>query len=124
MKRVLSQQEGIAIRNCHHDFFALTTEQAAQRMGVSKRRIQQLLQSAKQKVPTFFPILTARQNTIKQLINDSGLTFEQVAETLDISTNTVSSIVEVLKKKGVYLEKRKPTKPYESWMDSQIRKKF
>ena len=124
MNRIITPKEEQVIRLCHHDFAGLTTEQAAQQMGISRRRVQQLLQSAKHKAPQMFPILTAHQMEIRALINDGGLTFEQVAETLGISANTVSSIVETLKKAGVYLEKRKPTKSYCSWMDSQIKAKF
>ena len=93
-------------------------------MGVSQRRIQQLLQNIEQKCPQLFPVLTKRQVEIQSLINDGGLTFEQIAQLLDISIHTVKSIVLTLKIKGVYLEKRRPTVSYQKWMDDKILEKF
>ena len=124
MKRILTKQEETAIRLSHHDFVGLTTDKAAEIMGVSQRRVQQLLQSAEQKAPQLFPILTKHQAEIKWLINEAGLTFEQVAEVLKVTPNSVSNTVKVLKEKDVYIERRKKTVQYQDWMDGQVKEKF
>ncbi len=124
MSRILTVKEEQAIRLCHHSFVGAPTKEAAQIMGISQRRIQQILKNAKLKAPQMFPILTKRQAEVRTLINDSGLTFEQVAKVLDISANTVSGIVETLKGNGVCLEKRKPTKHYQDFMDNEVVEKF
>ncbi len=125
MERILSEHEEWAIRLCHHDFAGMTTDTAAGTfMKVSQRRIQQLLRSAEQKAPQLFPILTKHQVEIRWLINDAGLTFEQVAETLRVSVNSVSNTVQLLKVKGVLIERRKKTVQYQNWHDSQIKEKF
>ncbi len=124
MKRILTDHEEEAYRWCHQDFEGLATAEAAEKMGISQRRIQQLLRSVEQKCPQLFPILTKRQVEIQSLINDIGLTFEQIAQLLNISTRTVEGTVLALKVKGIYLEKRKPTLLYRKWMDSQIAEVF
>lgn len=124
MKRIITEQEERAIRLCHHDFGGLTQKDAARLMGKTRQRVQQLLQSAEQKILSLFPILTKRQVEVRDYINKSGLTYEQIAKILNVSKSNVGNIVETLKKKKVYLEKREPVRKYELWMDSQIVQKF
>lgn len=124
MKRILTQLEETAIHFCHHDLVGFTTDEAAKILGLSQRRVQQLLQSAEQKAPQLFPLLTRHQAAIKWLINEAGLTFEQVAGVLEISVNSVSNVVKTLKEKGVHIERRKKTAQYQNYMDGQIREKF
>ena len=124
MERILTKLEEAAICFCHHNHLGLNTDRAALIMGITQRRVQQLLQSAEQKAPQLFPILTKHQVEIRWLINEAGLTFEQVAEILEISASSVSSTVKVLKEKGVFIGRRKKTVQYQNWMDSQIKEKF
>lgn len=124
MKQMLTKQETEAYRWCHHDFKGLSTFETGKRMGLSQRRVQQLLQSVKRKAPQLFPILTQRQVDVDLLINEQGWTFEETAKALRISTPAVSNIVEAMKKKGVKFLRRKPTESYQNWMDSQIQQKF
>lgn len=124
MERLITKQEEKAVKLCHHDFRGLTTAKAAIKMGISQRRVQQLLQNVSLKAPQLFPILTLRQIQIRDYINENGFTFEQIAKELDVSICTVSGWVETLKKKGVCLERRKPTVHYENWMDDKIVRKI
>lgn len=123
-KRTLTKQEITAYRWCHHYFKGLTTAEAGKRMGLSQRRVQQLLQSVKRKAPQLFPILTPQQVEVDILINEEGHTFEETAKALHISVPTVSNIVEAMKKKGVKFLRRKPTVSYQKYMDKQVVEKF
>ena len=109
MKKILSDQEVQTIRLCHHDFDGLSIKQAALKMGLSQRRIQQLLQSAKRKAPQMFPILTPRQADVQYFISEYKYTYKQIAKELHISEQTVVKTVRTLREKGAYIEKRKPT---------------
>lgn len=124
MKRTLSQREEQALRLCHHEFEGMTTKLAAKAIGISQRRVQQLLQSIKLKAPQMFPILTKRQTDIRFWITEKGCTLEQTAGILLISRQTVAKTVETLRKKGVCLEKRKPTLQYQNYMDDKMVQKF
>ncbi|HDY88528.1 hypothetical protein LCGC14_0360330 [marine sediment metagenome] len=123
-ERILTIPEEQAYRLCHQDFDGLTTAEAAEKMGISQRRIQQLLQNVEQKCPQLFPVLTKRQVEIQSLINDEGCNFRQIALISGISIHAVGNMVEALKAKGIYLEKRKPTLSYQKWMDGQIVNRF
>lgn len=124
MKRILTEQEVEVIHFCHHDHCGYATSTAAIMMKISQRRVQQLLNSAERKAPQLFPILSTQQNRVKDFINDWGMTFEQIASELKISVHTVDSVVTTLKEKGVFIEKRKKTVPYQNFMDSQVKEKF
>ena len=124
MKHILTKKEQQAYRLCHQDFAGLITKEAGKRMGVSQRRIQQLLQGVKQKAPQLFPILTARQVCIDVLINENGYSYQDVVRAMNISISTVSNIVEAMKKKGVKFLRRKPKVSYQDYMDKQVIEKF
>jgi len=124
MKRQITKKEEEVIRKCHQDFMGLTTKEAAKQLNKSQRRVQQLLQDVKSKIPQFFPILTKHQRQVRDFINENGFTYQEIAEKLGISKRTVANIVEILKQKKVYLEKRKPNRRYENWMDKSVIQKF
>ncbi len=122
--RTLTKQETGAYMWCHHDFDGLSTLEAGKRMGISQRRVQQLLQNVKQKAPQLFPILTLQQVEVDVLINEKGYDFNQVAQKLHISTPAVDNIVEAMKKKGVKFLRRKATVSYQNYHDNQVVEKF
>ena len=124
MKRILSKKEEQAFRLCHQDWEGMTTRDAAVAIGLSQRRVQQLLQSVEQKAPALFPILTKCQMVVRDCINENGFTFKQIAEVLCVSESNVDNIVKTLKKKGVILERRKPTVQYQDYMDNQVKERF
>lgn len=124
MNRNITPKQERAYRLCHHNFEGLKTSEAAKRMGISQRQVQQLLQEAKRKAPQLFPILTERQRQVQDYACENGFSFEQIAELLGVSEFIIAGIVRTLRKKGVYLEKRKPTVQYQNWMDNQKIEKF
>lgn len=122
--RVITEQEEMAYRLCHHDFDKLTTSEAAQRMGLTVRQVQRLLKNVKSKAPQLFPILTYRQTLVKSLIDKHGLTHKRIAEIFGCSEGNIDKIVNILEVKGVHFEQPKKTLSYENWMDSQVRRKY
>ena len=54
--RLLTQAEEWAFRLTHKDFLGLPIPEAAHEMGISKRRVQQLLASVKKKAPQLFAV--------------------------------------------------------------------
>lgn len=124
---MITKREEQAYRLCHHEFEGLTTKEVAERMGLTSRRIEQLLQSMKKKAPQLFPIFTKQEAQIEELLNGMGYDYKQVAKELDIAISTVKTVVQRLKEKGVYFEWGKhglPMLQYEDWMDNQIKEKF
>lgn len=123
-KRILTETEEAAYRYCHQDFLGLSKVDTAFQIGVTVRRIQQLLASVEKKCPQLSRVLAPQQAKVQSLINDQGCTYEQIAAILEISVSAVASTVQALRDKGVFLEKRKRTVPYENHMDSQVREQF
>lgn len=124
IERVLTKTEESAYRYCHQDFDGQSKVDAAIMMGISVRRVQQLLASVESKCPSLSHVLPPQQAKVQSLINDNGATFEQIALILGISESAVASTVQALRDKGVYLERRKKTVPYENHMDNQIKEQF
>jgi len=56
MKRLITEKEERAYRLFHPDFEGLNTQKIAKRMGVSCRRVQQLLASVEEKAPQLFSV--------------------------------------------------------------------
>ena len=124
IERILTEQEERAYRLCSQDFKGLPKEVVAKRMGVSVRRVQQLLASVESKCPQLSHVLPPQQAKVQSLINDQGCTYEQIAQILNISISAVASTVQALRDKGVFLEKRHKTIPYENHLDSQVTETF
>lgn len=53
-KRIITTTEETAYRLFHSDFHGLNTQEIAKVMGVSRRRVQQLLASVERKAPQLF----------------------------------------------------------------------
>ncbi len=123
-KRLITEQEETAYRLCSQDFANLSKVEASKVMGVSVRRVQKLLANVQQKAPSLPIVLSRQQSVVQHCINDFGKTYEQTALILGITEAAVASTVKALKDKGVFLEKRKRTVPYEKHMDSHVRETF
>lgn len=123
-KRILTECEERAYRLCHQDFDGLSKVAAAKQMGISVRRVQQLLASVESKCPTLSHVLPPQQAQVQSLINDNGASYDQIALILGITEAAVASTVRALREKGVFLEKRKKTVQYQNHLDSQIKEQF
>jgi len=101
--RVLTHFEEQAIRSVHHEFQGLPSAIAAKKLGVSEATLRKALEQIKQKAPQLFPLLTPRQKFVLDLIIEEGLTQQQIADKLLISTCAVEKIIKTLRQKGVCL---------------------
>lgn len=123
-KQLLTKREEEAYRLVHQDFYGLSRQDAADKMKIGISALNRLLRNVQVKAPQLSPILTKQQYEVQVLITEKGLTHSQVAERLGIKTRIVDSIVQQLKKKGVYLERPKRIQHYEPFMDKEIVRKF
>lgn len=122
---MLSRKEAEIYRLCHHDFDGLSTKEAAEIMGVTPRRIEQVLVKIKRKAPQLFPILTRIQAHAYSLRVNEGKTLKQIADLTDRSVTAVGNSVAVAVEKGMPAPgKRVEMKRYDSSMDGSIRRKF
>ncbi len=123
-KRILTETEEAAYRFCHQDFDGRPKVEAAIMMGITVRRVQQLLASVEEKCPQLSRVLPPQQAKVQSLINDQGCSYEQIAVILELSVVAVASTVRALRDKNVFLEKRKKTVRYENHLDSQVTERF
>lgn len=109
--RKITEREQMAYWYRHHDFKGFTVKRTAFIMGITQRRVNQLLQSLKQKAPQLFPILTKQQADVLYLITELGLTHEQVGWRLLISEEAVAGVVRTLRKKDMQIRRRSKMDP-------------
>ena len=96
----LTKDEGILIALVHHDHAGKPVKEAACDMDITPEKARRLLQSAEDKFPALFPILTGRQAKILHLFTVEGLENEEIANTMGISINTVKTYIRRLRSKG------------------------
>jgi len=122
---MLSEQEVKIYRLCHHDFEGLPVTKVADRMGLSPRRIQQILAGIEAKAPQLFPILTRTQAHAYSLRVDSGLTLKQIAFLTGRTRAAVAKSIRAAVEKGMPAPgKWKKHKQYQPDMDARIVRKF
>lgn len=123
-KRIITEFEEQVIRLTHHNFVGLTQIEAAICLDVSQKKISETLSAVEVKCPQLFPILTKQQAYIRDCITDDGLSHKQIAVLLEISKDTVDSIVSTMKAKGICFNRPRKMLRYENWMDKHTKRKF
>jgi DNA-binding NarL/FixJ family response regulator len=134
MKRNISLFEERVLRCVHHEFAAMTQEEAAIELNVSPMRISRALSDMEERAKTIkaigvmFPILTKHQFEIYNCIVGRGLTAKETADELNLaSASTVNTIVATLRTKGMSIPRQcdmpKPTS-YSPSMDKDVREKY
>lgn len=88
-----------AYRLCHHDFEGLSTQDAAEQMGVSQRAVQRLLCRLEGVAPQLFPILTKIQARTWHLFVQEAMSYGQIAELEDISPGSVARRLKNVRRK-------------------------
>lgn len=124
-KNAITIQEVKAYRLCHHSFEGLSTGVAAVVMGLSQRRIEQLLCSLEVRAPQLFPILTVVQARDYHLYVVEGWTLREIAIDTGRHVSSVGRSIIVATKKGMPKpSKRNKLLRYEANMDTQVKEKF
>lgn len=77
--RIITKQEELAFRLTHKDFSGFTTKGAAKVMGLSVRRVNQLVASARKKCPQLFEEVSDNRELVK-IVRYEGWMSDQVKE--------------------------------------------
>jgi len=128
-ERFVTQKQEIAYRLCHHDFFGLSTEDAAEVMNVDPRTVREHLDKLKEVAPQLFPILPRRSAKVHFLFTVENMTEREIADTLDISTRTVGNLLYRMFKNreqtGLYFRAGSARRiSYNPWMDPHVNRSF
>ena len=124
---MITEQEQQVYRCRHHEFEGLTEEETAERMGISKRRIRQLLESLQHKAPQLFPILTRHQFLVYDFYVGKGLSQDEIAKLLDTHQQDIYKTIQRMKDKGMpglNLDNISNPVSYTSEMENHIEEKF
>ena len=127
MQQQITRQEETAYRFRHHDFEGLTTIETAEKMGVSKRRVNKILEGLKRKCPQLFPILTPHQNLVYRMYVEQGISQPKIAKLLGVKQQAVCETINRMRDNGMVIvepEAMSEVVPYNSEMDSYITRKF
>ena len=125
--RQITEQEQQAYRLRHHDFDGLTTEETAEKMGVSERRVRKILENLQRKASQLFPILTPHQNLVYKMYVGRGISQPKIAELLGIKQQSVCETINRMRDNGmVIVEPEAMSRPvsYTSDMDTHVVRKF
>lgn len=124
-KNAITKNEVKAYRLCHHSFDGMLTRDAAAVMGVTPRRVEQLLASLKEKAPQLFPILTPLQARDYHLYVVEGWTLQEIADDTGRGFRRVSESIRAAVAKGMTkLRGKNELLRYTNDMDSKIVRKF
>lgn len=94
MDTKITERMAVAYILRHHDFLGLSAEEAAERMGISQGRVNQLLQRMRELAPQLFPILTERQAEVWHYRTVEGLTNAEIAEHLGVAESTIQKTIQ------------------------------
>ncbi|GAH13950.1 unnamed protein product [marine sediment metagenome] len=119
----LTKLEIRVIKLVHHDGCGLSHREAAAGLGISRQRVDAIINQVESKVPSLFPILTRMQKQVADLLYD-GATQLTIAMHLELKAHRIARIVQQLHRKGYDFTSRKKCIGYKDWMDSQIVEKF
>jgi len=133
-KRNITYFEERVLRCVHHEFSAMTQEEAACALNVSPMTISRALADMEERAKTckaigiMFPILTKHQFAVFNCVVGRGLSAKETAEELDLaSASTVNTIVATLRQKGMNIPRQKDMpKPvtYTPSMDKDVKEKY
>ena len=134
VKRNITEFVEQVLRCVHHEFSAMTQEEAAIELGVCPMKISRTLADMEERAKTckaigiMFPILTKHQFEIYNCIVGRGLTAKETADEMGLaSASTVNTIVATLRSKGMSIPRQcdmpKPTS-YTPSMDQGVKEKY
>ncbi|GAG04753.1 unnamed protein product [marine sediment metagenome] len=125
---MLTNREVKIYRLCHHSFDGKTTTDTAVIMGLSVRRIQQILSDLENKHSQLFPILTQTQARDYHLYADEGWSAQEIADNTDRTRDAVHKSIASAVKKGMpdatNMCGTGKMARYDESMDSHVKEKF
>ena len=128
-KRRLTFKQEVAFRLCHQNFCGLSVAEAAEVMGITRRAIEILLNTAKETAPQLFPILPVKTAKVYEMFL-GGQTVGEIAEELGVSSRRVKFVLTYLHdhrtKTGVYFrtDAARRIKCYLPQYDEYVKEKF
>jgi len=124
-KRLITERQEQALKLCHHDLEGLTQTEAAERMGIIRRVVNRLLEAVKKALPDYFPILTKQEANVYHHYEKLGRTVNEIAESTDLSHETIYGTLRRARAKGMPFTKSKGRiLRYHEGMDDEIVFKF
>ncbi len=121
--RVIPEDQERAYRLVAGEFGGQSVSQAAQSMGISRKRVSRLLAKLKATAPQLFPLITKKEFDV--LCGLKGeLDTTQIAFRFRLSIRTVQNCVKNLVKKGRWTAGTPKTVRYTEQHDSQVKEKF
>jgi DNA-binding CsgD family transcriptional regulator len=121
-KRVLTIREEKSYRLCHHDFSGLSIDEAAKRMGISRKSVLELLKNVERKAPQLPPVLTPAQRAVLCLI-EKEMSVTEISDAINMLQPNVSEIVKFLTSRG-FIAPPTSTVSYKPRMDGRVKEKF
>jgi transposase len=132
-KRNMTLFEERVLRCVHHEFHAMTQEEAAVELNVSPATISRTLTELEERAKTctpiqiMFPILTKLQFEVFTCIVKQGMSAIHTATSLGLTEVVVNKMMTTMRNKGVKIPKRcsmPKSKSYTPSMDKDVKNKF
>lgn len=127
--RVITESEEAAFRLCHHDFFGLTQQQAAEVLGITRQGIGDKLKSVRRKAPQLFPILSKNVAIIYDRFTTDNMSVREIADDLSLTPRYCWQVLKDLwdcrKETGLYFRLGTAARlHYRPWMDEHVKGVF
>lgn len=128
-ERQITFKQEMAYRLCHQDFFGLSTEEAAEIMGIDRQQVWALLNRLRDQATQLFPILPKRTAKVYTLFMQ-GYTPREIAEELEIVTvdyvqRVLHALWEDRERTGVYFRSGAGRQiNYQPSMDAFVKETF
>ena len=129
IQREISPEEEAAYRLCHHEFYGLTHEDAAQVLGIDRTVVTKRLGSMRVKAPQLFPILSRNVAAIYYRFTTDNMSVREIADDLSLSPRycwqVLRNLWENRKKTGLYFRAGSRQRlHYRPWMDGHVKENF
>ena len=128
-ERQITQEQEMAYRLCHHDFFGLSNGDAADIMGTTPHAVDCLLNRLRAVAPQLFPILRPFTARVYRLFVHDSMTIREIADEMCVGVLSVRTVLKRLhrdrKRTGLYFPSGTSRRlSYCNWMDPHIRTAF
>lgn len=101
MERLITENQELAFRLCHHDHQGLNQSQAAEILEVDQATISRWLAKVEEVMPQFFPILSTQEAKCYHYLIVDGWSPNEIAEHMEITKDAVYHTFQRCKGKGL-----------------------